>query len=396
MKVALVNLYFTDFDPGVQDMACDTFIIIARCCKRNMSVLQQDDHEPFIDEIIRNIDKITNDLSPSQLHTFFEACGLIVGHVPSSNSQARMLTSLMAAPNSAWDGIVTQAREDPTVLTHTETIKMLGSILKTNVAVCTSVGGGFLLQLTRIYFDMLALYRSSSQLISNTIASDGPIATRTPRVRGLRTIKKEVLKLVEAYINHADDLDQVNTALIPPLLEAVLVDYNQNLPEARDHEVLDTMTAIIRKLGVLPVSSLMLMFQARITDQVPSIMSSVFECTLEMINKDMAEYPEHRVSFFRMIQAINMNCFPALLQLPPADFALFLDSIVWAFKHTMRDVADTGLVVCLEMVNNFAASNVEASNTFFQQHYIRLLQDVFVVLTDTEHKAGITDFLYQC
>jgi len=118
-------------------------------------------------------------------------------------------------------------------------------------------------------------------------------------------------------------------------------------------------------------------------------MSSVFACTLDMINKDMAEYPEHRVSFFKMIQAINMNCFPALLQLPASDFSLFLDSIVWAFKHTMRDVADTGLVVCLELVNNFAASDVESSNTFFQQHYIRLLQDVFVVLTDTEHKAGM-------
>jgi len=187
--------------------------------------------------------------------------------------------------------------------------------------------------------------------------------------------------LVEAYITHADDLEQVSTALIPPLLEAVLVDYNQNLPEARDHEVLDTMTAIIRKLG------------ARITDQVPAIMSSVFACTLEMINRDMAEYPEHRVSFFKMIQAINMNCFPALLQLPSSDFALFLDSIVWAFKHTMRDVADTGLVVCLELINNFAASSIEASNTFFEQHYIRLLQDVFVVLTDTEHKAG---FKNQC
>lgn len=117
-------------------------------------------------------------------------------------------------------------------------------------------------------------------------------------------------------------------------------------------------------------------------------MSSVFACTLDMINKDMAEYPEHRVSFFKLIQAINMNCFPALLQLPPADFSLFLDSIVWAFKHTMRDVADTGLIVCLELVNNFAASDIESSNGFFQQHYIRLLQDVFVVLTDTEHKAG--------
>jgi len=117
-------------------------------------------------------------------------------------------------------------------------------------------------------------------------------------------------------------------------------------------------------------------------------MSSVFACTLDMINKDMAEYPEHRVSFFKMIQAINMNCFPALLQLPAADFSLFLDSVVWAFKHTMRDVADTGLIVCLELVNNFAVSDVEISNNFFQQHYIRLLQDVFVVLTDTEHKAS--------
>jgi exportin-1 len=300
-----------------------------------------------------------------------------------------MLASLMAAPNSAWDTIVAQARDDPAVLTHTDTIKLLGSVLKTNVAVCVSVGGGFLPQLTRIYLDMLALYRSSSQLISNTIASDGPIATRTPRVRGLRTIKKEVLKLVEAYINHADDLDQVNTALIPPLLEAVLVDYNQNLSEARDHEVLDTMTAIIRKLGVHLISVFKLILKGRITEQVPAIMSSVFACTLDMINKDMAEYPEHRVSFFKMIQAINMNCFPALLQLPPSDFALFLDSIVWAFKHTMRDVADTGLIVCLELVNNFAASDIESSNAFFQQHYIRLLQDVFVVLTDTEHKAGM-------
>jgi exportin-1 len=119
-------------------------------------------------------------------------------------------------------------------------------------------------------------------------------------------------------------------------------------------------------------------------------MSSVFACTLDMINKDMSEYPEHRVSFFKMIQAINMNCFPALLRLPPADFSLFLDSIVWAFKHTMRDVADTGLIVCLELVNNFAASDVQSSASFFQQHYLRLLQDVFVVLTDTEHKAGIS------
>jgi exportin-1 len=33
----------------------------------------------------------------------------------------------------------------------------------------------------------------------------------------------------------------------------------------------------------------------------------------------------------------------ALLDLPPAQFKLVMDSVVWGIKHTMRDIADTGL-----------------------------------------------------
>lgn len=45
-------------------------------------------------------------------------------------------------------------------------------------------------------------------------------------------------------------------------------------------------------------------------DKVPIIMENVFECTLEMINKDFSEYPEHRVEFFKLLRAINLFCFP--------------------------------------------------------------------------------------
>jgi exportin-1 len=62
-----------------------------------------------------------------------------------------------------------------------------------------------------------------------------------------------------------------------------------------------------------------------------------------MINQDFSEFPEHRVGFFKLLRAINLNCFPALLSLPPPQFKLFMDSIVWAIKHTMRDIAETGL-----------------------------------------------------
>jgi Importin beta-related nuclear transport receptor len=44
-------------------------------------------------------------------------------------------------------------------------------------------------------------------------------------------------------------------------------------------------------------------------------------------------------------QAVNLHCFPAFLLIPQPQFKLVLDSIIWAFKHTMRNVADTGLMV---------------------------------------------------
>jgi exportin-1 len=71
-----------------------------------------------------------------------------------------------------------------------------------------------------------------------------------PKVRGLRTIKKEILKLIETYVQKADNLDMVNSNIVPALLEAVLQDYKTNVPDARDAEVLNVMSTIITKLQV--------------------------------------------------------------------------------------------------------------------------------------------------
>lgn len=71
-----------------------------------------------------------------------------------------------------------------------------------------------------------------------------------PRVRGLRTIKKEILKLIETFVEKSDDLEMVRTNIVPNLLEAVLIDYNRNVPGARDAEVLKVMSVIITKLSV--------------------------------------------------------------------------------------------------------------------------------------------------
>jgi len=181
---------------------------------------------------------------------------------------------------------------------------------------------------------------------------------------------------METYIKKAEDLEAVNINFIPPLLDAILGDYTRNVPTARDAEVLNVMATITGRLGPL------------LTPHVGAILDAVFEPTLNMINQDFAEYPEHRVGFFKLLRAINLNCFPALLDFPPPQFKLFMDSIIWAIKHTMRDIADTGLNLCLEVINNFAGADPNISNSFFQAYFTSIVQDIFFVLTDTDHKSG--------
>ena len=41
--------------PGVQDMACDTFLKISIKCKRKFVIMQVGEHEPFVDELLRSI-----------------------------------------------------------------------------------------------------------------------------------------------------------------------------------------------------------------------------------------------------------------------------------------------------------------------------------------------------
>jgi exportin-1 len=76
------------------------------------------------------------------------------------------------------------------------------------------------------------------------------IATKTPKIRGLRSIKKEILKLVDTYVACAKDLTAVNDNMVGPFFEAVLSDYRQGVDIAKDAEVLSVLATMVGKLGV--------------------------------------------------------------------------------------------------------------------------------------------------
>lgn len=367
---------------GVQDMACDTFIKIAKKCKRHFIVVQPGESGPFAEEIIMRMPSIICDLQPGQVHVFYAAVGHMLQAQTDPAVLTRQLAILMELPNQSWDTIIASASQGVGILQNTDTLRSLANILKTNISVCSSVGAPFVSQISRIYMDMLSLYRAVSNLINEAVGNQGILATRTPIVRAMRTVKKDILRLVDTFVGHAEDLPNVARNFAPALFEATLGDYGQNVEQARDAEVLSVTATVVSRLGPL------------VGDQIPAILDAVFAGTLAMISKDFSEYPEHRTGLFKLLQSMVVSCYPAIARLPPTQLKLVIDSIVWAFKHTHRDISDTGLQMALQLMGNVSGSSVgnpADSNFvafFYSTFYLALLQDIFYVLTDTDHKAS--------
>lgn len=105
-------------------------------------------------------------------------------------------------------------------------------------------------------------------------------------------------------------------------------------------------------------------------------MADIFSWCLQ----DFEEFPEHRTHFFYLLQAATSQCFAAFLSIAPAQFKLILDSIIWAFKHTMRNVADTGLAsnrlvkICVLMWTNEIDQIIECKILKSVFWYFGLLQ----------------------
>ncbi|KAI9469274.1 CRM1 C terminal-domain-containing protein [Coemansia mojavensis] len=369
--------FMHELHEGVRDMACDTFVTIAQRCRRHFIAHQPGEVSPFVDEIIANAESITSDLMPQQVNRFCEAVGFLISAQLNTQTQAQLISGLMKPYNDIWNNLVQKVGENINVLEDLNVVKQLGNVLRVNVSACGAVGKGFISQIGNIYIDMLGLYKAVSEIISSCVARDGEIATKYANVRAMRTIKKEALRLVDTYVKHCEgEVAAVNENMVPPLLEAVLADYAQNVPPARDAEVLKTVNTITGALGSL------------MTDKIPIVFDSLFESTVNMINQDFTDYPEHRLAIYQLLQTINQKCFSALLNLPPQQFRFMVMSIMWGFKHTQRDVADVALTITQDMINNFNTCDRSISDVFFKAYFIELLNEVIVVLADNEHKSS--------
>jgi len=227
-----------------------------------------------------------------------------------------------------------------------------------------------------MFHDMMILYGSLSSFVSAAVASHGPGVMATHVVRCMTDVKKDTLALVAAYVSQAESPAFVAAHFVPPLLEPVLGDYAAAEPVAREAAVLTLMAEIVNKL------------QGAVLEVAPRILAAVFQPTLAMVTVEGAsEFPEHRLAFFKLLEAINLHCFAALFGSPGEQQKLVVDAVLWAVRHSSRETGDTGLAILLQLLENVAAGGAAVAQPFYAAHLLTVVTELLLVLTDRLHRA---------
>jgi exportin-1 len=377
LKTVVLKLFefMHEKHPGVQDMAVDTFLKIARKCNRKFVIVQASETISFIEELIANLPSIITDLESHQIHTFYEAAGSMIAAHPDAQTQEMLTERLMTLPNNIWALKIKGATENVESLHSLDVLKDMQRVLRTNVATCRATGHSFVRQLSRLYLDMINVYTILSGFIKNAISTNGDGVAQTTTIKAMRSVKKEILNLISTFFSKANDPKLIAAHFLHPMLEPVLNDYRTSPASVRDPEVLNLMTEIVSQL------------RGDVANSVPRILDAVFECTLSMITLNFQDFPDHRVNFFKLLEAVNTYTFSAIFSISAAHQKLVIDSIVWAFKHTARDIGETGLNILHKLLENIANAGSAVSQPFYHAYLLSLIQDILYVLTDRLHKA---------
>jgi len=364
------------------EMACNTFLKIAETCKEEFVIVHtnkndfqnQFENAPYIDELIRRIPEETNMLEPEHKFVFFEAVGHIVSAEPNFERKQYLLQGILQEYWDAWDTMLREIDMNFESLRDETNIERFYFIIKIHERLAFSVGSDFYKALARIYMDLLKLYILYSRFISNEIQANPKYALNHYIVKKIRGVKKEVVNLMTTMIEKSNDINLVAENFVTPLLD-ILQDYCSNVPEAREPEVLTLFATIVEKL------------KGAVAHLVPKILEDVFAATLVMITTDFNSNIDHRVNLFKLILTITENCFQALFNIPAEQFKTVIDCIVWAIKHDLPSIFDSGLEA-LNLILKNVNTDQNIANQFYQCYYMSLLQDIMYVITDGFHKSG--------
>lgn len=303
-----LNEFMHEKHPGVQDMATEVFLKIAKKTKHMFVMSQEPSEEPFVCNLIRSLKENTHDLEIKQCLHIYEGIAHMISEEKDPARKDVLLESLMQYTQADWRGVIEIINSDPSSLQDIEVIRTIGFVIKVNERVAFALGHPYVSHLCKIFLELLLVYKTYSENISFVISSS-QVSHNMSILKAMRTVRREILNLIATFISNNEDPDMVISEFLPKLSE-LIVDYNGNVPNARDPEVLSLFTSLIKKMG------------DRMNQYIPDILNCLFESTLSMISGNYTDFMDFRRNYFNLIKVIVEDSLDGLFEASEENFKI--------------------------------------------------------------------------
>ena len=156
--------------PGVQDMSIETLEEICLKCGDKFLSIQENDDRIFLEEILDIFHKdMLDNLEKEQIENLFHTWGVVIGKEKDNQKSVAYIDYLLQRANKRWEEIINEATNDTNILNEmtivSEIIHLLKIFKQTNIA----VGSSFLIQMSKLYMQILDLYSHYAAQVSSAI-----------------------------------------------------------------------------------------------------------------------------------------------------------------------------------------------------------------------------------
>ncbi|CAD2214341.1 exportin-1 [Angomonas deanei] len=394
--------FMQDTFEGVQEMAVDTLYKLshdlAPLYVEESGNITIDGDEGVDSSNCRNLAEAIAQVWPQKLKLLstplrevcFACAGCMVAvdnnaELKDPNAQRSLLFNFLREEQEVYRMLMLEAANGGANFLRDRTkMMMLVANLKMFSSIASTCGDTFVAQMELIISDLYGFYRlvGSAQ---GELAQQSNGQIDYDYARGLRLVKREILKLFENFVENSQQKDFIAQFCIPQLFEVVLVDYNSSEASVKEPVALALTAVAIDTLG------------ERLSDKVAAVLDFTFATTVDIISKDFESHPEFRVNLFKLLKSLTVNCFPAFLNYVYSH-AYIVDGLLWSIKHvdnvTMTTALETLLNFLLRINTMEDGSQANSPVMQFYQRFMQpLLREVFLVTLDSLHASG---FQYHC
>lgn len=359
----------------VQEMAVESFRTIAVACKKNFNSGDQ----PFVVDIITNLDNIVSDLvSYDLIVSIFDTLSSVISFNTNKIGKTEQMLYLMEKINQRWSTATASFNPNDTDLAQELTF-----LLQCNAVVANNMGSYFLSQIELIFTQMMEIYTRYSNVLNDYISnSPNPIyVTRNQDFIIYKRVKSSIIEVLTNFINKANLPGQISK-LIPLIIETIVLEYKTSQPETRVSDVLDLLSVMCTKL------------KNDIMSNIPVLYDNVFYETIMMICNDFETYVTFRFPLYNFFSIIVKNFLFTLLSAPEESLDLLINCLNYGVEHPTHEVCIKSIQITIDLFEEIKKSSAPAIyENFLSRYYILILKHQFMVLVDTVHKFAFVEQL---